>query len=99
MVEQELAELGVEDPDTDEFETTMPPADGAADENELADRVEDFEENAAETEALEDRRDQIIRAIEKVDELSYGVCDMCEKPISPERLEANPSAITCIEHA
>lgn len=98
-VEAELAELGVEDPETGEFNTVMSAAEGTADENELADRIEDFEVHTAETDALEDRRDRIIRAVEKVEEHSYGTCDMCECPISTERLEANPSAITCVEHA
>ena len=36
------------------------------------------------------------RAIEQVRAGGYGVCEACGGPIAPERLEARPSARTCI---
>jgi DnaK suppressor protein len=39
---------------------------------------------------------EIDRALEKLDEGSYGVCDACGRPISPERLEALPWAVLCV---
>jgi RNA polymerase-binding transcription factor len=38
----------------------------------------------------------VDRALEKLGEGSYGVCDDCGEYISPERLEAMPSASLCV---
>jgi DnaK suppressor protein len=38
----------------------------------------------------------VDRALEKVDEGTYGLCDDCGQAISPERLEAMPSATLCV---
>lgn len=40
---------------------------------------------------------QIDRALEKLDEGSYGTCDRCGKLIAEERLEAVPYANLCID--
>lgn len=37
----------------------------------------------------------VERALEKIDNNTYGLCDKCGKPISLERLEALPSANLC----
>ena len=42
---------------------------------------------------------EIDRALEKIAEGSYGTCDRCGKRISPERLEAVPQAVLCIDCA
>jgi DnaK suppressor protein len=39
---------------------------------------------------------EVDRALEKVVEGTYGVCDECELSISPERLEAMPAATLCV---
>jgi DnaK suppressor protein len=38
----------------------------------------------------------VDRALEKVDEGTYGLCDDCGQLISSERLEAIPSATLCV---
>ena len=38
----------------------------------------------------------VDRALAKLDEGSYGICDRCGRPITPERLEAIPSATLCV---
>lgn len=53
--------------------------------------------NSAVARNLGKSMDEIRRAIEKIDEGSYGVCDQCRRPIDPERLELLPSATLCIE--
>ncbi len=30
---------------------------------------------------------------------SYGICEVCDQPISPARLEARPTGRTCVRHA
>ena len=39
------------------------------------------------------------RALDKLDEGTYGTCDVCGAPVGRERLEAIPWAIRCIDHA
>lgn len=39
---------------------------------------------------------RIDRALLKLDEGSYGVCDACGGPIGEERLEAAPYAVLCM---
>ncbi|MBN4067407.1 TraR/DksA family transcriptional regulator [Simkania negevensis] len=40
---------------------------------------------------------QIDRALEKINENSYGICDITEKPIPLKRLEAIPYATMTVE--
>ncbi len=39
----------------------------------------------------------VNRALTKMDLGTYGLCESCGKPIAPERLEALPWAILCID--
>jgi DnaK suppressor protein len=36
------------------------------------------------------------RALAKLDEGTYGVCDACGQPIAPRRLEAMPDSVLCL---
>jgi RNA polymerase-binding transcription factor len=38
----------------------------------------------------------VDRALDKVDEGTYGLCDDCGQPIGSERLEAMPSSTLCV---
>jgi DnaK suppressor protein len=39
---------------------------------------------------------EVDRAIQKMDAGTYGVCDICNLPIDPARMEALPQAIMCL---
>jgi RNA polymerase-binding protein DksA len=52
---------------------------------------EGLEEGAQQTLA------QIDRALAKLDEGAYGICERCGKPIGEERLLARPWATLCID--
>jgi DnaK suppressor protein len=39
------------------------------------------------------------RALAKLDDGTYGLCDTCGAPIAPKRLQAMPDAVLCIECA
>jgi DnaK suppressor protein len=41
----------------------------------------------------------VERALQKLDDGTYGVCDVGAEPIGQERLEAMPWAVRCVEHA
>jgi RNA polymerase-binding transcription factor DksA len=40
--------------------------------------------------------DEVEAALTRVDAGTYGVCETCGRAIAPERLEARPTARTCI---
>ena len=48
---------------------------------------------------LDAKLGDVERALEKLDEGTYGSCDVCGDPIGDERLEAIPWAVLCVEHA
>ena len=39
---------------------------------------------------------EVDRALEKVDEGTYGLCDECEQSIGSERLDVMPAATLCV---
>ena len=43
--------------------------------------------------------EEVERALAKLDEGTYGVCDDCGDAIAPERLEAIPWAAVCVRDA
>lgn len=50
-------------------------------------------------ERLRKTRADVVRALEKLDEGSYGICDVCGRPIGEGRLEALPWSVLCVEDA
>lgn len=69
-----------------------------ADENELADKLEELEGNNAIANQLETQLSDVKVALERIDAGTYGTCEVCGKPIEKERLEANPAARTSLKH-
>jgi len=69
-----------------------------ADQNDMADRFEDFENRSSMIKVLGPRLNQILRALKDISENSFGVCVVCGKEIEAARLEANPAAKTCTKH-
>src|SRR6478736_2195637 len=49
--------------------------------------------------SLEAGLERTERALAKLDEGSYGICDVCGTPIAPKRLQAMPDVVLCIECA
>jgi RNA polymerase-binding transcription factor DksA len=41
---------------------------------------------------------ELDAALERVRAGTYGVCEVCGLPIDPARLEARPTARTCVQH-
>ena len=50
-------------------------------------------------EQLEAEIGDLDAALRKVDEGTYGLCEVCGREIAAERLEAMPGTRTCIDHA
>jgi DnaK suppressor protein len=49
--------------------------------------------------SLEVTEARTTRALQKLDEGTYGTCDACGKPIAPARLRVAPESALCIECA
>jgi DnaK suppressor protein len=49
--------------------------------------------------SLNATEERIERALAKLDEGSYGICDRCGKPIPPARMEAAPESVLCVSCA
>ena len=45
-----------------------------------------------------DHLGEVEAALDRVAAGTYGICEVCHRPIDPERLEARPTARTCVEH-
>jgi DnaK suppressor protein len=56
-------------------------------------------ENAALAVQLREQLDDVERALAKLDEGTYGRCEVCGEPIGEARLEAMPATRFCIQHA
>jgi DnaK suppressor protein len=56
-------------------------------------------ENRALVNQLEDTLADVERALAKLDEGNYGICEGCAQPIGEARLEAMPAARYCINCA
>lgn len=54
--------------------------------------------NKALSDRLELRLKEVNDALKRMDGGTYGICENCKKPVSIERLKANPAAKTDIEH-
>ncbi|PIQ92306.1 MAG: RNA polymerase-binding protein DksA [Parcubacteria group bacterium CG11_big_fil_rev_8_21_14_0_20_39_22] len=69
-----------------------------ADENEVADTIESYEENTAILKQLEIRFNEVEKALKRIEEDQYGICEVGGEEIEEERLKANPAATSCISH-
>jgi RNA polymerase-binding transcription factor DksA len=46
---------------------------------------------------LEQKLDEINRALQIAKKGAYGICERCGKPIDPERLQALPETTLCVK--
>jgi len=99
-IEHELSKVAEQNPENPD-DWRMKGAEGrpdSADVSELADQFEEMGTQASISTALEARLNNVKRALKGIEDGSYGKCDKCGADINPKRLDANPAAITCIEH-
>ncbi len=99
LLMDELKEMGKLNPETSEWEATPEELDfPESDQNDMADRFEDFEARSSMLKTLVPRLNNILRAIRGLGRDSFGKCEVCKKDIEASRLEANPAAYTCKDH-
>lgn len=67
-----------------------------SDRDDNATEVDQYSDNLPVENTLEKKLQEIIEALERMENGTYGVCENCKKEMSVERLMANPAAKTCI---
>ena len=99
-LEAELGTIGRKNPDNQaDWEATGTSLDVLkSDENEVADTIEEYEGNTAIVKNLEKSYNEVLRALGKIENGTYGICEISGDPIEKERLEANPAARTSLAH-
>lgn len=100
LLESELRSVGRINPENSrDWEATPSPIDVMpADKTEVAEQMEEFEERGAIEVELENKLGSVNRALDKIKNNAYGVCEIGGELIEKTRLEANPAATTCIKH-
>jgi len=96
---EQLKGMGKLDTETGEWETIPEEVEfPASDQNDMADRFEDFEARSSMMRTLEPRLKNILKALRSLPNESFGKCKVCKQDIEAARLEANPAARTCKQH-
>lgn len=99
-LENELSSIGRKNPkNADDWQATHLSSEvDSADRNEVADSIEEYEENTAILKDLEIRYGEVKKALAKIADKTFGHCEICGKAIDSKRLDANPAAKTCQIH-
>ena len=96
---EQMKDMGKLNAETGEWETIPEELDvPETDQNDMADRFEDFEARSSMMKTLEPRLTSILKALRHLNRDSFGKCEVCKKDIEMARLEANPAATTCKKH-
>ena len=95
-----MASIGQKDPNSKGIwdASTVGMEVDAADENEVADKLEEYEGNNNILNQLESQLNEVRAALDRIEKGTYGKCEKCDQPIENDRLEANPSARISIKH-
>ena len=100
-LETELSGVGRRNPSNPSDWEPTPPADSdgpEADPIDIADTSIGFDTNASIVADLETRYNEVLSALSRIEDGSYGTCKGSGEPIEEARLEADPAAATCITH-
>ncbi|HVM39406.1 MAG TPA: TraR/DksA C4-type zinc finger protein [Acidimicrobiia bacterium] len=100
-VERVMSDVKAEDDPSRESEGDQVSELSSADQHpaDLGTETFEREKDLSILESLENELAQIEAALRRVDEGTYGTCEACGQAIAPERLEAQPAARFCIDHA
>lgn len=81
------------DKESGDYETTFD--DIGTDRDDNATEVDQYSDNLSVETTLEKKLQDVLEALERVENGTFGHCVNCDQEISLERLKANPSAKTC----
>lgn len=98
-LEGELSSIGRRNPSNPNDWEALPDETGQeADPNDAADLIEGYEANTAILKELETRYNEVLAALARIQDGTYGICEVSGEPIEPERLGADAAARTCKAH-
>lgn len=92
-IEAELADVAVVD--KKETHAKFPEYGDKIDES--AQEIENYTTNLATERILEENHRDIVAALQRIEDGTYGVCKYCGEPIAEKRLEARPVASACVD--
>lgn len=95
----DLESIGVYDETTDDWQA-IPEVEELkeADENSDADATEEWNERRATLSTLEIEYRDIKRALQKIENGTFGICEISGDTIEEDRLRFKPTARTCTAH-
>lgn len=70
---------------------------GIPEDTDLAQALSDRETTDILVHLLDQNREQVERALERLRDGAYGICEGCSRPIPGERLKYQPAATRCVE--
>lgn len=98
-LETELGSVGRRNPSNPADWEAVPEETGQEpDITDAADHIEGYEANSAILNDLEIRYNEVLSALRRIDDGTYGVCSVGGEKIEEDRLRADPAATTCKEH-
>lgn len=92
-LEEQLKSLGKENPENPaDWDANAADIERDMDRNVQADKHEEYGERSATLSELEVRHANVAKALERIEQGTYGFDEETGDPIAKERLEANPAA-------
>ena len=102
-LEVQLSQIGRRNPQNSKDWEAMPlEADQnvrIAEQSELADAFEEFQNRSAIESHLEEMLGAVESALGRIAKGAFGICEACGEKINEKRLKANPAASTCVKHS
>ncbi len=93
---QDIKELSKKDyHESDNFSAVFPEFGDKPDEN--AQEISEYSTMVVTERVLEKSIGEIDEAIKRIESGSYGICKYCKKDIGEKRLEARPTANSCVD--
>ena len=98
-LEAQLLTVGRRNPSNPaDWEAVQPEGEHEPDPNDAADLIEGYEENTAILKDLEIRFNDVLAALSRIENGTYGTCEEGGEEIEEDRLGADPAARTCKAH-
>jgi RNA polymerase-binding transcription factor DksA len=99
VLETEMDSVGRRNPaNSGDWEAAATDVEKEPDVLDQATALDEYQENAAVLSDLEARYNQVLAALARIEDGSYGICEVGGEEIEAARLDADPAAATCKAH-